>query len=63
MGVRARVYIRRYDPPVKPVVVDDTRAANLKFGEMTAEHGRRARRRRRKMQRGSHPRNALIRFW
>jgi hypothetical protein len=63
MGVKARVSVTHYDNPVEPVVLDETRAANLHFGEMTPEHLRRERRRRRKMRRAGHPHTPLIRFW
>ena len=63
MGVKARVFVTHYDNPVEPVVLDDARAANLHFGELTPEHARRERRRRRRLQRGDHPHTALTRFF
>ena len=63
MGVKARVIVTHYDSPVEPVILGDTQAANLHFGELTPEHARRERRRRRKLHRGDHPNTALTRFF
>ena len=63
MGVKARVIVTHYDNPVEPVSLGDTRAANLHFGELTPEHARRERRRRRKLHRGDHPNTVLTRFF
>jgi hypothetical protein len=63
MGVKARVIVTHYDNPAEPVILGDTRAANLHFGELTPEHARRERRHRRKLHRGDRPHTALTRFF
>lgn len=63
MGAKARVVVTRYENPVEPVVLDETEASNLHFGEMTPTHARRERRRQRRRDRRDCPATSLIRFW
>jgi len=63
MGVKATIIVTHYDNPVEPVVLDETAAANLHFGEMTPEHERRERRRRRNMRRDTPDKAVPTRFW
>jgi len=63
MGAKASVVVRQYENPVEPVVLGETNAANLRFGELTPKHARRERRRRRKPLPGGPSRTVSTRFW
>lgn len=63
MGAKTRVVVRHYPNPVRHVVVDETEAANLHFGEMTAAHARRDRRRRRSRERHDRNFSTPSRLW
>ena len=51
MAAKAKIVVRRYENPVSPVIVEHGHASNLHFGELTPQHARRERRRRRKAHR------------
>ncbi len=48
---KAKVVVTVHVNPVQPVSMDDSPAANIHFGEMTAGHARRDRRRMRRQRR------------
>jgi len=63
MAKKARVIVTHYANPVEPVVMDDTGAANIHFGELTPEHARRERRRSRARLRQARRHETVARFW
>ena len=63
MVKKARVIVTRYANPVEPVVLDENRAANIHFGELTPEHARRERRRQRARQRQARRHETVARYW
>lgn len=60
MAAKAKIVVTHYTNPVSPVVIEQGHASNLQFGELTRQHARRERRRRRKAFRGGHPRGATM---
>jgi hypothetical protein len=63
MGSKAIVIVTHYSNPVEPVVIEDTGASNLHFGELTPQHARRERRRQRGRQRQAPGRHVIARYW
>lgn len=63
MGVKTRVVVTQYESPVDPVVLNQTDAANSRYGEMMPEHARRERRHQRSLWRDGPARTVSDRFW
>ena len=63
MAKKARIIVTHYVNPVEPVVLDESGAANIHFGELTPEHARRERRRQRARQRQARRRETVARYW
>ena len=60
---KARVVVTVHRNPVQPVSMDETPASNIHFGEMTASHARRDRRKARRNARRREKHLAISRFF
>lgn len=63
MAKKASVIVTHYANPVEPVLMDESGAANIHFGELTPEHARRERRRQRARQRQARRHDIVARYW
>ena len=63
MARKARIIVTHYANPVEPVVMDESGAANIHFGELTPEHARRERRRQRARLREARRDGIVTRYW
>ena len=60
---KAKVKITVHRNPVQQVILDDSPASNIHFGEMTESHARRDRRLRRKKRSNRSVSRSPARFW